>query len=402
MRLTSRARSPAVRPRTAVPFDFAPEIRANGRMTERPFNFSAGPAILPAAVFERTAAAVRSLDVPGDESLEARLSILEISHRSPTYEAIHDEAIALCHEVLGIPSGYEVLFLQGGASTQFAMVPLNLRTADQPAAYIDTGAWSKKAIGESQGLGATEVIASSKPTGYDRIPPLPAASTYAGASYLHITSNNTIYGTEWSELPDTGDTPLVVDMSSNIGARPMAMDRIALGYAGAQKNLGPSGVTLVFVREDMLAREPVAHVPTMLRYTTHVQTKSLFNTPNTFGIMVLRNVLDWVKGEGGVEAVGARNRRKADRIYEVLDASSLYAGHAQPDSRSTMNVTWTLQGDDAQAQTKRFLAEATKAGLSGLKGHRSVGGCRASIYNAFPEAGVGVLCEFMREFERKG
>lgn len=371
-------------------------------MTERPFNFSAGPAILPTAVFERTAAAVRSLDVPGDESLEARLSILEISHRSKTYDAIHNEAIALCHEVLGIPDGYEVLFLQGGASTQFAMVPLNFRIAEQPAAYVDTGAWSIKAIKESKGLGPTEVIASSKATGYDHVPALPEASAYAGASYLHITSNNTIYGTEWAELPDTGDTPLVVDMSSNIGSRAMAMERIGLGYAGAQKNLGPSGVTLVFVRKELLAREPAGYVPTMFRYGTHVDKNSLFNTPNTFGIMVLRNVLDWVKGEGGVSAMGERNRRKADRLYEVLDASSLYAGHAQPSSRSTMNVTWTFQGSDAEAQTKRFLAEAAAAGLSGLKGHRSVGGCRASIYNAFPEAGVGVLCEFMREFERKG
>lgn len=381
-------------------FDFPGEIRANGPMTERPFNFSAGPAILPPAVFERTAAAVRSLDVPGDESLEARLSILEISHRSKTYDAIHEEAIALVHEVLGVPADYEVLLLQGGASMQFAMVPLNLRSADRPAAYIDTGAWSKKAVAESKALGATEVVASSASTGYDRIPALPDAATFAGASYLHITSNNTIYGTEWAQIPDAGDTPLVVDMSSNIGARPMAMDRIALGYAGAQKNLGPSGVTLVFVRKDLLSREAVAHVPTMLRYTTHVEKNSLFNTPNTFGIMVLRNVLDWVKSEGGAQAMGERNRSKADAIYSVLDGSSLYTGHAQPDSRSTMNVAWTLTGSDAEAQTKRFLSEATAAGLSGLKGHRSVGGCRASIYNAFPKAGVDVLCEFMREFER--
>lgn len=372
-----------------------------GRMKERPHNFSAGPAILPPEVFERTAAAVRSLDVPGDESLEARLSILEISHRSKTYDAIHEEAKALCHEVLGIPASHEVLFLQGGASLQFAMVPMNLRQADRPAAYIDTGAWSKKAIKESKALGATEVVASSAETGYDRIPQMPAADAYAGASYLHITSNNTIYGTEWERIPDAGDTPLVVDMSSNIGARPMELSRVALGYAGAQKNLGPSGVTLVFIRKDLLEREAAAPVPTMLRYTTHAEKNSLFNTPNTFGIMVLRNVLAWVKEQGGPTEMGARNRRKADALYSVLDDSSLYQPLAQPGSRSTMNVSWTLTGDDAEAQTKRFLSEATVAGLSGLKGHRSVGGCRASIYNAFPEEGVKVLCEFMREFERK-
>lgn len=372
-----------------------------GAMTERPFNFSAGPAILPSAVFERTAAAVRALDVPGDDSLESRLSILEISHRSKTYEAIHAEAIALIHEVLGVPEDYAVMFVQGGASQQFAVVPMNLRKADSPAAYIDTGVWSQKAIEESRALGATEVVASCKSSGYDHIPAMPDPASYAGASYLHITSNNTIYGTEWAEIPDAGDTPLVVDFSSNIGARPMAMDRVALGYAGAQKNLGPSGVTLVFMRKDLLEREAAAYVPTMLRYSTHAENNSLYNTPNTFGIMVLRNVLSWVKDEGGAEVMGQRNRRKADAIYAVLDQSSLYRPHAQPGSRSTMNVTWTLQGDDAEAQTKRFLAQAEAAQLSGLKGHRSVGGCRASIYNAFPEAGVAVLCEFMREFERK-
>ncbi len=371
-------------------------------MTARPFNFSAGPAILPPAVFERTAAAVRSLDVAGDDSLESKLSILEISHRSKTYDAIHEEAIASCHDVLGIPRTHRVLLLQGGASLQFAMIPMNLGRADQAAAYIDTGAWSTKAIAESRGLGATEVIASAADTGFDRIPTMPAAERYANASYLHITSNNTIFGTEWAQLPDTGETPLVVDMSSNIGARPMALDRVALGYAGAQKNLGPSGVTLVFIREDLLETTPAAHVPNILRYSTHAAKNSLFNTPNTFGIMVLRNVLDWVKGEGGPAVVGERNRRKAEALYTVLDDSSLYQAHAQPGSRSTMNVAWTLTGDDADGQTKRFLSQAQAAGLSGLKGHRSVGGCRASIYNAFPEAGVAALCEFMREFERKG
>ena len=369
----------------------------------RPFNFSAGPAILPPAVLERTAASVREIARPGDDSLESRLSILEISHRSPTFEAILHDAVELTHDVLGVPRSHTVLFLQGGASLQFAMVPLNLRMPDRPACYVDTGAWSKKAIAESKPLGETKVVASSADTGYDRIPALPPASAYAGASYLHITTNNTIFGTEWSEIPALeGDVPLVADMSSNIGARPMALERVALGYAGAQKNLGPSGVTLVFIRKDLLERAPGDHVPTMLRYGTHASSDSMFNTPNTFGILVLGHVLEWIRDEGGVSEVGKKNARKAADLYALLDASSIYRPHARTGSRSTMNVTWTLDGkDDAQKaeRTKRFLREAEAAGLSGLKGHRSVGGCRASIYNAFPQAGVDALCDLMKRFE---
>jgi phosphoserine aminotransferase len=371
----------------------------------RPYNFSAGPAILPPVVFERTSEAVRRLEVPGDSSLESRLSILEISHRSKTYDAIHREAMELCHSVLGVPRTHAVLFLQGGASLQFAMVPMNLRVEGKPACYIDTGAWSKKAIAESKLQGPTEVIASSADTRYDRIPELPSSTAYAGASYVHITSNNTIFGTEYPEIPALeGDVPLVVDMSSNIGDRSMALDRVALGYAGAQKNLGPSGLTLVFIHRELLEREPPTPPPTMLRYTTHAENDSLYNTPNTFGVLVLMHVLRWIRDEGGTQAIGARNERKAGKLYALLDGSSLYLPHAQPGSRSLMNVTWTLAGkDDAEIadRTKRFLSEAEAAGMSGLKGHRSVGGCRASIYNAFPEEGVDALCEFMREFERK-
>lgn len=366
----------------------------------RPYNFSAGPAILPTSVFEETANAVRQLNVQGDDSLEAKLSILEISHRSKTFDAIHNEAIALVHEVLGVPSDYEVLLLQGGASLQFAMVPMNLAVAGKPGAYVDTGAWSAKAITESKGLGETDVVASSKDSGYDHIPAQAGWGDFSGASYLHVTSNNTIYGTEFAELPDSGDVPLIVDFSSNIGSRPMNLDRVALGYAGAQKNLGPSGVTLVFARKDLLAREAPGYVPTILRYGTHVEKNSLFNTPNTFGILVLRNVLRWVRQCGGAEAVGRINAAKAGKLYAALDGSSFYAGHAKDGSRSNMNVTWTLANDDDGEKTKAFLAAAAKAGLSGLKGHRSVGGCRASIYNAFPEDGVDSLVEFMQEFER--
>jgi phosphoserine aminotransferase len=373
----------------------------------RPYNLSAGPAILPPEVFERTAAAVRELALPGDDALESKLSILEISHRSKTFERVHFGAIALCHDVLGIPRTHKVLFLQGGASTQFAMVPMNLRQPGKPCCYIDTGVWSKKAIAESKLLGETRVVASAASTdggvGYDHIPALPDAASYRDGSYLHITSNNTIYGTEWEQLPAIEGVPLVVDLSSNIGSRPMGIERVAMGYAGAQKNLGPSGVTLAFLHEDLLAREPDGVVPTMLRYATHAKEDSLYNTPNTFGILVLLHVLEWMRDHGGVEGVGAVNQRKADKLYALLDGSALYRPHAKPGSRSRMNVTWTLDGkDDAErdARTKKFLAAAEAAGFSGLKGHRLVGGCRASIYNAFPEAGVDALVAFMREFER--
>lgn len=376
----------------------------------RPYNLSAGPAILPPEVFERTAAQIGMVGTLGpadDPSLEARLSILEISHRSKTFDRIHEAAIDLCHTVLGVPRTHKVLLLQGGASTQFAMVPMNLRRADKPACYVDTGVWASKAIAESKLFGETRTIASSAPR-HDHVPEMPAADTYADASYVHLTSNNTIYGTEWERIPKlAGDVPLVVDLSSNIGSREMGIENVALGYAGAQKNLGPSGVTLAFVREDLLALPPTVPVPTMLRYATHAAENSLYNTPNTFGILVLRNVLEWMRDHGGVLGIGAVNQRKAKAIYDTLDASSLYRAHAKPGSRSRMNVTWTLAGTDgshSEAQTetltKRFLAAAEKAGFCGLKGHRLVGGCRASIYNAFPEDGVVALVAFMNEFER--
>ncbi len=310
----------------------------------------------------------------------------------------------MVHSVLGVPRTHRVLFLQGGASLQFAMVPMNLRVEGKPAAYVDTGAWSKKAVAESKGLGPTKVIASSAESGYDHIPAMPAADAYADASYVHVTSNNTIYGTEFAHIPKLeGGVPLICDFSSNIGSRPMAMANVAMGYAGAQKNLGPSGVTLAFIDEELLSRQAPGYVPNILRYASHAEKNSLLNTANTFGILVLRNVLRWVESQGGASGMGERNASKAAKLYRVLEGSSLYVGHARADSRSTMNVTWTLgRGDEAEAQTQRFLAAAAAAGMSGLKGHRSVGGCRASIYNAMPESSVDALCEFMQEFERRG
>jgi phosphoserine aminotransferase len=298
-----------------------------------------------------------------------------------------------------------VLFLQGGASLQFAMLAMNLREAGKPAAYIDTGVWSQKAIIESQGLGETRVVASSEATNYDRIPEFPVAEAYAGASYLHITTNNTIFGTEYAEIPEAqGGVPLIIDFSSHAGSRPMALGNAAFGYAGAQKNLGPSGVTLVYIRKDLLNKKPAAHVPVILRYATHAKEPSLYNTPNTFGVLVLKLVLEWMRDAGGLAEIGAVNERKANKLYAALERSSVFRPHAQPGSRSRMNVTWTANGApeaEREALTSRFIKEAQAAGFDGLKGHRLVGGFRASIYNAFPEAGVDALCEFIAEFERR-
>jgi phosphoserine aminotransferase len=376
-------------------------------MVARPYNFSAGPAILPPVVFERAAEAVRELRANGHapDADGTGLSILEISHRTPEYTAVTQGAEALCHEVLGIPRTHQVLFLQGGATHQFAMVPLNLRREGKAMCYVDTGNWSKRAIGEAQLQGETKVIATSAESGYDHIPTLPAAEAYADASYIHMTTNNTVRGTEFQEIPETGDVPLVIDASSHIGSRPMAYERVALGYAGAQKNLGTSGTTVVWIHKDLIDREPVGVVPKYFRYATHAKPNpSLYNTPNCFGTLVTKLVLEWIRDEGGVEEIGRRNREKAGKLYAAIDQSPLFVGHAREDSRSLMNVTFTLNGAPEAKRdelTKRFLAQAKDAGLANLKGHRSVGGCRASIYNAFPVEGVDALISFMQEFERK-
>ncbi len=375
----------------------------------RIFNFSAGPAILPPEVLERAAAAVLELktNAHADDGEGIGLSLLEISHRGPEYAAVHNAAIELVHEVLGIPRSCEVLLLQGGASLQFAMVPLNFARKGQVACYVDTGTWSTKAIKESTAIAEvrgheTAVIASSKPSAYDQIPALPKTLP-DNASYVHVTSNNTIFGTEYEQLPSY-DAPIIVDASSNIGSRPMGLERATLGYAGAQKNLGPSGVTLVWFDREWAKQDTPAGVPVFLRYRTHVDKDGMYNTPNTFGALVLKLTLEWVRANGGVAGMATRNQQKAELLYALLDESSLFVPHVKPGSRSRMNVTWTLGGaPEAQrdALTKRFVEEAGAAGLSGLEGHRSVGGCRASIYNAFPLEGVTALCEFMREFERK-
>jgi phosphoserine aminotransferase len=358
-------------------------------MTERIFNFSAGPAVLPVPVLER--AREEMLSLPG-----VGMSVMEISHRSKPFQAIIDGAEAGLRELLNIPEGYRVLFLQGGASLQFSMVPMNFLPEGGSADYILTGSWGKKALKEAKKEGAASVAADMADSGYNRIPAQDELKLDASAAYVHTTSNETIEGVEWKHDPDVGSVPLVCDMSSDICSRPVDVSKYAIIYAGAQKNLGPSGVTLVIIRDDMLGRTRDG-LSTMLDYRTHVENNSLYNTPNTWGIYILNLVCEWVKDQGGLEGMHQKNVEKAQKIYDAIDATDFYRGHAAREARSIMNVTFRLPSEDLE---KKFVTEATAAGLDGLKGHRSVGGIRASIYNAFPPAGVEALTQFMREFER--
>ena len=358
-------------------------------MTERIFNFSAGPAVLPVPVLER--AREEMLSLPG-----VGMSVMEISHRSKTFDAIHQSAKAGLKELLGIPDGYHVLFLQGGASLQFSMVPLNFLRDGGSADYILTGSWGKKALKEAKKHGTVNVAADMADSRYNRVPAQDELRLDSGASYVHTTSNETIEGVEWKREPETGDVPLVCDASSDICSRPLDVSRYALIYAGAQKNLGPSGVTLVVLREDLLQRIPDG-LDTMLDYRTHAQADSLYNTPNTWGIYILDLVCKWAKEQGGLDSIHQRNQEKARKIYDVIDSTDFYRGHAAREARSIMNVTFRLPSEELE---KKFTAEATAQGLDGLKGHRSVGGIRASIYNAFPVEGVDALVQFMKEFKR--
>jgi len=359
-------------------------------VTERIFNLNAGPAVLPVAVLEQVQRDLVSLPGVG-------MSVLEISHRSKPFEAIIGEAEADIRTLAGVPAGYHVLFLGGGASLQFSMVPMNLLPRDGKADYVLTGSWSKKAAKEAQKVGTVQIAATTEPESFARIPQQGELTLDPAAAYAHITTNNTIFGTEWWYDPQTGDVPLVADASSDIFSRPIDVARYGLIYAGAQKNLGPAGVTLVIVREDLLARAPQG-LPTMLDYRTHAENKSLYNTPPAFAVYVVGLVVKWMLAEGGLDAMGRRNAQKAKRLYDAIEASGgFYRPHAKPDSRSHMNVTFRLGSDDLE---KAFLSEATQAGFAGLKGHRSVGGVRASIYNAFPSEGVDALVSFMREFQR--
>jgi len=359
-------------------------------MTERIFNFSAGPAVLPVPVLEEAQRDLLSLPGVG-------MSVMEISHRSKTFDEIISQADALLRELLGISNDYHILFLQGGASLQFSMVPMNFLPADGGADYIITGSWGKKALKEAKRVGAVNVAATMADGGFTRVPAQDEINLNSQAAYVHITTNETIEGVEWKQEPEVGDVPLIADASSDILSHRIDVNKYGLIYAGAQKNMGPSGVTLVIVRDDLLPRIPDG-LHTMLDYRTHVENKSLYNTPNTWGIYIINLVCKWLKNKGGLAAMENENDQKAKLLYDAIDASSFYRGHADADARSIMNVTFRLPSEELE---KRFTAEATAQGLDGLKGHRSVGGIRASIYNAFPSEGVEALVSFMKEFERK-
>jgi phosphoserine aminotransferase len=358
-------------------------------VTARVFNFSAGPAMLPLPVLERAQRDLVALPGVG-------MSVMEISHRSKAFEDVLARATAGIRQLAGVPADYRILFLQGGASLQFSMVPMNLLQPGRTADYVDTGSWAVKAAAEAKRVGAVNVTGSTRSDGYSRIPLQTELRLTPDASYVHITTNNTIEGTQWKAVPDVGGVPLVADASSDILSGPIDVSRFGLMYAGAQKNLGPSGVTLVIVREDLLARS-ADDLPTMLSYKVQAEHNSLYNTPNTFGIYILGLVTEWLQSLGGLSAIARLNERKAGRLYAEIDRTGFYRGTAQKDSRSLMNVTFRLPSEELE---KAFDKAATAAGLDGLKGHRSVGGMRASIYNAFPEEGVDALVDFMREFER--
>jgi phosphoserine aminotransferase len=358
--------------------------------TARVYNFSSGPAVLPVPVLEQIQRDLIALPGVGR-------SIMEVSHRSKVFEDVIQKAEADIRSLAGIPSSYKVLFLQGGASLQFSMVPLNLLTPGTTADYIVTGSWTDKAAKEAKKVGTVNIAATTEADNFSRIPKQSEVKLTAGAAYAHITSNNTIEGTQWHRLPDVGGAPLVSDASSDLFCRPIDVSQFGLIYAGAQKNLGPSGVTLVIVREDLLARSS-KQLHTMLNYAVHAENGSLYNTPPSFAIYTLGLVMRWVIELGGLAAIGAINDRKAAKLYAELDRTGFWRPTANRDDRSLMNVTFRLATEDLE---KKFVKESTAAGFDGLKGHRSVGGMRASIYNAFPEEGVDALVEFMREFERK-
>jgi len=365
-------------------------------MEKRVYNFSAGPAILPEEALKEAQENLMALPGVG-------MSILEISHRSKTFAAIHEEAKANVKKLLDVPDDYAILFLQGGASLQFSMVPLNLMPPKNKADYILTGSWSKKAIKEAKRVG-TANIASTTEEGegdkkyFKRIPKQSELKLDPDAAYVHITSNNTIFGTQWQNEPGTGNVPLICDASSDIFHKKIDVKKYGLIYAGAQKNMGPSGVTLVIFRKDLVERSQDS-LHSMLSYKTYVDNDSLYNTPNTFGIYIIGLVTKWLLNMGGLDKMYETNKKKAGLLYKAIDESNgFYKGHAEKESRSLMNVTFNLATDELE---KKLIDEATKAGFNGLKGHRSVGGLRASIYNAFPLKGVEDLVSFMKDFQKK-
>lgn len=357
-------------------------------MTRRIWNFSAGPAVLPDTVLEEARENLLSLGNTG-------IGICEHSHRGKPFMAVAAEAEALCREIAGIPDDYAVLFLQGGASLQFSMVPMNFLAPDRTADYLVTGSWAEKALKEAKSCGKTHIACSSKDANFNYIPD--SCSFSDNPVYVHFTSNNTIFGTQFRTEPANipASAFLVCDASSDIFSRPIDVSKYGLIYAGAQKNLGPSGVTLVIVRKS-LVEAGNKNLATMLQYRTHAENESMYNTPPTFGIYLMMLVFRWIKAQGGLAAMEARNKAKAAKLYEYLHQSSLFRATARPDSGSLMNVTFVTGNEDID---NAFVKSAEAKGFSGLKGHRSVGGMRASIYNAFPPEGVDALVQFMKDFE---
>ncbi len=359
-------------------------------MTNRIFNFNAGPAALPLSVLEEIQASF--LDYKG-----SGMSITEVSHRSKWFDDVINDAVARLKRLLTLDDTFHVLFMQGGASQQFCMVPMNFLADGKTADYVNTGTWSTKAIKEAEIQGKPiQTVASSEDKQFSYIPK--NISFNPEAVYAHITSNNTIKGTQWAEFPDTGGVPLIADMSSDILSRPFDVHRFGMFYAGAQKNMGPAGVCVVVIRNDFLEMVPDS-IPTILKYTTFAAKNSMFNTPPCFAIYTVQLVLKWIEETvGGLEKMAQANREKAALLYKTIDESDFYRGTAALDSRSLMNVTFRLPNEDLE---KTFVAEALEHRLGGLKGHRSVGGCRASIYNPTPLTAVQALCEFMKAFQRK-
>jgi phosphoserine aminotransferase len=359
-------------------------------MATRIHNFSAGPAVLPLNVLEQVQRDLLSLPGVG-------MSVLEISHRSAAFDEIIEGCEADLRKLANIPGNYKVLFLQGGASLQFSMVPMNLLPAGGSADYIVTGVWAEKAVKEAKRVGTVKIAGSTAAEKFTRVPRQDELTLDPNAAYVHITTNNTIYGTQWrSEPPVPSGVPLVADTSSDMYSRPLDINKYGLIYAGAQKNLGPSGLVLVIIRKDLVEAGPKT-LPTMLQYRTHAAEKSLYNTPPTFAIYFMGQVFKWIKEEGGLKAMAEHNESKANLLYDYIDQSDFFRGTAQKDSRSLMNVCFRAPTEELEA---KFISEATKRGLDGLKGHRNAGGMRASIYNACPRAAVESLVAFMKEFER--
>lgn len=359
-------------------------------MNRRAYNFNAGPAALPLEVLERAQAEFVDFR-------ESGMSIMEMSHRGAIYESVHKEAQERLLALLGNPEGYKVLFLQGGASTQFAMIPMNFLGEGQQANYVMTGSWADKAYKEAKLIGQTHIAASTEEDNYMSLPKLTDISLSDNPAYLHLTSNETIGGTQFKEFPNTGSVPLICDMSSDILSQPFDMKQFGMVYAGAQKNLGPSGVTVVIAKEELITNSP-KHLPSMLRYSTHTSNDSLYNTPPSFGVYMINEVLKWIEERGGLEGMRDHNRKKAALLYDMIDKSEgFYRGCVAADSRSDMNVTFRLESEELE---KAFIKASEQEGFVGLKGHRSVGGLRASIYNAVPLESCQALVDFMGHFKQ--